>query len=257
MNHYLYKITNLETNEYYLGVRSCKCLPEEDKYMGSSSIWNKQFIKNNKKILYKEILNSSFNSRKDANESEVKLLKEHELDPLCINVLYDIIPSHLGKKQTEEWINKRKRSGEQNGMFGKHHTEETKKIISEKIKGKVVSEEVRQKISIAQKNRVRTEEEKKNMSNAAKEAYIKGTRKATKTTPCKITNINTGEIEYFDQIKYFSDKYNLNYSSVKSCMRQNGKYKNYKMEYVASNSDVTRKSDENGENLEQIIPSEV
>lgn len=31
-----------------------------------------------------------------------------------------------GTKQTEEWINKRKMFGERNGMFGKHHSEETK-----------------------------------------------------------------------------------------------------------------------------------
>ena len=25
MNHYTYKITNIKTNEFYVGVRSCKC----------------------------------------------------------------------------------------------------------------------------------------------------------------------------------------------------------------------------------------
>lgn len=40
MKHYLYKITNIETNQYYVGVRSHKD-PNIDKYMGSSSIWTK------------------------------------------------------------------------------------------------------------------------------------------------------------------------------------------------------------------------
>ncbi len=35
MKHYLYKITNIYTNEFYVGVRSNKD-PESDKYMGSS-----------------------------------------------------------------------------------------------------------------------------------------------------------------------------------------------------------------------------
>ena len=43
--------------------------------------------------------------------------------------------SHKGKKQTEEWINKRKRSGEQNGMYGKKLSKESRKIISQKTKG--------------------------------------------------------------------------------------------------------------------------
>ena len=39
--NYTYKITNIETQEFYVGVRSCKCKIEDDKYMGSSSIWTK------------------------------------------------------------------------------------------------------------------------------------------------------------------------------------------------------------------------
>jgi hypothetical protein len=48
----IYKITNIETNQYYIGVRSHK-EPIIDKYMGSSSIWTKNWIKNNKDILIK------------------------------------------------------------------------------------------------------------------------------------------------------------------------------------------------------------
>ena len=41
MKHYLYKITNLQTDQFYIGVRSSND-PATDKYMGSSSIWNKK-----------------------------------------------------------------------------------------------------------------------------------------------------------------------------------------------------------------------
>lgn len=40
------------------------------------------------------------------------------------------------------------RSGKNNGFFGKHHTEETKKIISKIHKGKILTEEQKQKISL-------------------------------------------------------------------------------------------------------------
>ena len=48
MYHYNYKITNISTGEFYIGVRSCKCSIEEDSYMGSSSIWNKIYVKEHK-----------------------------------------------------------------------------------------------------------------------------------------------------------------------------------------------------------------
>ena len=56
MYHYNYKITNISTGEFYIGVRSCKCSIEEDSYMGSSSIWNKIYVKEHKDKLKKEIL---------------------------------------------------------------------------------------------------------------------------------------------------------------------------------------------------------
>ncbi len=37
--------------------------------------------------------------------------------------------------------------GERNGMYGKHHTEETKKKISEALTGREISDEQKQKIS--------------------------------------------------------------------------------------------------------------
>ena len=47
--NYTYKITNTEIQEFYVGVRSCDCEIREDKYMGSSSIWTKIYIKEHKK----------------------------------------------------------------------------------------------------------------------------------------------------------------------------------------------------------------
>jgi hypothetical protein len=101
MKHYLYKITNIETKQYYVGVRSHK-EPIIDKYMGSSSIWTKDWIKDNKYILIKEIIDDSFQTREDANIGEVELLQKCESDDFCINCLYKRIPSHLGIKQSEE-----------------------------------------------------------------------------------------------------------------------------------------------------------
>lgn len=147
MKHYLYKITNLQTNQFYIGVRSSND-PSSDKYMGSSSIWDKKWIKENIQYLKKEILDETFLDRKSANLAEVELLKKYENDNLCINCLYDIIPSHLGTKQSEEWIKKRIKSGEQANMYGKHHSEETKEKISKKLLGREVTKSTREKLGM-------------------------------------------------------------------------------------------------------------
>lgn len=180
MYHYNYKITNTETGEFYIGVRSCKCPIELDSYMGSSSVWNKIYIKEHSSCLRKEIL-ETFETRKLANGGEVKLLKQVEQDPLCINKYFDYTPDLTGTKQTPEWIEKRKLFGERNGMFGKHHTEEAKKSMSEKLTGRILSEETRKKIGNAHRGKVYGEETREKISKARQKLR-------------KIENINTGEI---------------------------------------------------------------
>lgn len=56
-----------------------------------------------------------------------------------------------GQKHSQETKDKMSKiqSKEGNGFYNRHHTEETKKSISDKLKGKVFSEETRKKISQA------------------------------------------------------------------------------------------------------------
>ena len=253
MKHYLYKITNTITNQYYIGVRSSND-PNTDKYMGSSSIWTKEWIKNNKEILKKEVLNDSFLDRKSANIAEVELLKQHKDDELCINCLYEIIPSHLGRKQSEEWINKRIKSGEQANMYGKHHSDETKEIISNKLKGRIVSEETKEKIGNAHRNKIVSESQKQKQSETMKKKISSGELKKTYKSII-VENIIDNTIEYFEGCILFAEKYNLNYGSVKSSLRKGTIYlKKYKITYAASISNDSSKLGENGENLEVDNP---
>ena len=66
------------------------------------------------------------------------------------------------------------RTGKKNPFFGKKHSEETRKKISEANKGKHLSEETRIKISEAQKGKKRSEETRIKMSAAAKRRWAKG-----------------------------------------------------------------------------------
>lgn len=74
--HYTYFLTAVEPFQgmkYYIGVRSCEGNPENDKYIGSSKIINRNKIQVEKHIL------STWSSRKEAVSHEVLL---HD----CFNV---------------------------------------------------------------------------------------------------------------------------------------------------------------------------
>ena len=242
--HYNYKITNLETKEFYIGVRSCSCEIEDDPYMGSSSIWTKLYIKEHKSTLKKEIV-ATFSTRKEANAGEVELLKAVKDNPLCIDKYFDYTPDMTGTKQTPEWIEKRKMFGEKNGMFGKHHTEETKKQISEKLKGRVISEETRRKIGDFHRGKVYGEETRKKISKARQKIR-------------HIENIHTGEswdISITEFIEMFPEQ-NLNANSMRKAAQEHCIYKKtYRItECAAFDSNINSKSGKNGEPLEVDNP---
>ena len=70
MYHYVYLLTHIETNEFYIGVRSSKVTPEEDDYIGSMVTWQAD-----KKKLKKETLCICVN-RRVAEITERALIKE-------------------------------------------------------------------------------------------------------------------------------------------------------------------------------------
>lgn len=80
--------------------------------------------------------------------------------------------SFYGKKHSKETLRilsekASKRTREKNSFYGKKHTEETKKKIAEKLKGKsYLTEEGRKRISEANKNKIITEEYSKKLSEA-------------------------------------------------------------------------------------------
>ncbi len=86
--HYVYKITHVETNEFYIGSRTCNCNPELDiDYLGSMKTW-----KPDKAKLIKEILKSDFKTRNEANIFESDLIKSQISDKLNKN--YNIPSDH-------------------------------------------------------------------------------------------------------------------------------------------------------------------
>lgn len=157
MYHYTYKI-HYSTGKFYIGVRTSKCLPEEDtKYIGSSKYTP------NDLIIKKEIL-KVFETREKAIEHEVYL---HNIYDIAINPLFYNQAKQTskkfdvtGKKQSKEHSDKIRKA-----KLGHRHSkeimnkiaatrEETYRRLREK-QGYIrkMPEEVKQKIRVANKGK--------------------------------------------------------------------------------------------------------
>ena len=173
--HYTYLITDTETKEFYIGVRSCECDPSEDPYMGSMKSWKKQ--ENFNQDRHKKTVLSVYPNREEANEAEFELIEKFIKDPLNRNYHNRKTYCSLGLTHSEE--TKRKISeaskGKKHPMYGKTHSEETKQKISEACKDKTLSEETKRKMSEVKKGKKHpmygktlSEETKRKMSEAKK-----------------------------------------------------------------------------------------
>lgn len=126
MTHYVYKIIDKITNEYYFGSRSCNCLAKDDVYMGSMKVW-----KPNSDNLIKEILNDTFLDRISAIEYESNIIKLHIKDSLNQNYHIPTLGFHTnGRTQSEvertnrsnHRIQHRLSEGNNNPMYNKTHS---------------------------------------------------------------------------------------------------------------------------------------
>ncbi len=86
MNHYVYQTTHDATGRFYRGVRSCKCEPEFDPYLGSGTVITNLVRKHGRDAFTKVVL-STHESREEALAAEAELvpLELIESDPLCLN----------------------------------------------------------------------------------------------------------------------------------------------------------------------------
>lgn len=141
--HYIYKVTNIINNHYYIGKHSTNNI--DDGYFGSGFALRKAFKKYGKENFKKEIIKFC-NSEDDAYklESELVTIKEVK-NKEC----YNLITGGSGAG-----------AGENNYMYGKSHSQETKDKITEKLsyyaekrKGVKRSNSVKKKISESKKGK--------------------------------------------------------------------------------------------------------
>lgn len=95
-----------------------------------------------------------------------KIAASNRLRRLSDETKEKIRQGHLGKKLTEE--QKARLKGRPSSFLGKHHTEESKKLLREANLGRVLSEEHVRKVADANTGKKRTEEQRKHISNSLK-----------------------------------------------------------------------------------------
>jgi group I intron endonuclease len=151
MKYYIYQTTNLKNGKIYIGYHASENI-ENDSYLGSGKLLRKAIKKHGKENFIREIL-FEYNTSEEAFAKELEIVNEEFVER---EDTYNIWPGGVGgslpgdkspffgKKHTDE--SKRKMS-ENNYMKGKHHTEETKEKLSKAHSGKILSDETKEKLS--------------------------------------------------------------------------------------------------------------
>ncbi len=237
MNHYTYMITvknPTDARRLYLGVRSCKVIPEEDFYFGSCKpfrAWQKQ---HGTGCLEKQVL-AVWPTREEALSHEILL---HD----C----FDVAANPEFWNQAKQTAEKFDTSGTTHIAYNKgmKWTDEQKKRLSQIRKGRVISEETRIKISQAQKGRKMPEERRLKLVG----------KKASEETRLKQRLAKLGKTTW-SKGKKFSDEHRANLSAAKMGVEAWNKNRAWtdkekeKLSEAAKNRKVDRQRNEKGQYL--------
>lgn len=155
--NFVYKIT-FNNGLYYFGQHKTDNL--DDNYLGSSKLVQ-ELINNNPGLEYKREILVYCKTQEELNKWERYYIKQfYTTDYKCLNRSCCTCITNYKKNNKP--------------MLGKHHTEETKRKISESNKGRKMSEEFKQKMAIISKDkrpmlgRHHTEESKNKISESNK-----------------------------------------------------------------------------------------
>lgn len=169
---YIYLIINKVNGKTYVGQRKSSKEWYEDKYMGSGKLLKKAKQKYGIENFEKFLIQHCY-SREEADKAERFWIAEYR---------------RRGKAEYNI------AGGGHGGVAfkGRHHSEETKRKMSEAHKGQYVSEETRRKLSESHKGRHLTEEAKRKVSesNRGRVAWNKGKHYCKETK--KLSEVRKG-----------------------------------------------------------------
>jgi len=224
---YVYKITNLINGIIYIGQKKGK-IEKTKNYYGSGNIISKALRKYGKEKFYKGII-CLCKSKEDLNEKEIYYISYYR--SLGIK-LYNITDGGLGGKGL---------SGKLNGMYGRKHSEERLKKMSEMNKGKNNfwygktgklssaygkpgtmlgkhhSEESKEKTRNALKNRIFTKEHIEKLKIAAKRIDNSGKLNPKSKSVLQIDKTTNKIIKKWDCIREVERELKILHSGISRC----------------------------------------
>jgi group I intron endonuclease len=269
----VYKISNVLSDRYYIGyskninkrfcVHRCKLKNSCHDNIFLQRAYN---LDGEDKFIY-EIIHRC-NTEKEAKEIELQYLTDLSIRDKLYNLNYnnsggDLLTNHpdkesirekiikscaetMSKMNSEERKQKYAKNGERNGMYGKTHTEEARKIFSELhkgntyTKGKKASEETRQKFSKMRKNKNTGEENPFFGKHHTEETIQKIIDKNRGRLPPNIIKISIDGIVYISMTDA-SRQLNIPTPTVLWRLKsKNPKFDNYK--YVNTEENFTQPS---------------
>lgn len=220
----VYKTTNIITNKIYVG----KDMRDDPNYIGSGFLLKKSIAKYGKDNFVKEVLQRC---------SDVDVLNEaekfwiRELNSICpngYNIAFggtggDVFTNHPNKERYRQNLSVAC-SGALNGMYGRHHTEQTKIKISEHHKScqtiietlhkntRMLTGKKNAKLSESKKRYYESDEHRLKTSNSVKQYY--STLSDEQKSDFRQSKIQSFENfkksdRYNDYVKNMSDKINL------------------------------------------------
>lgn len=160
--YYIYLIVNNVNGKTYVGQRKSSKEWYEDKYMGSGTrlgLAKKKYgIENFEKFLIQYCY-----SKEETDKAEKFWIAEYRRRG---KAEYNIADGGYGSAGFHHTDETKRRLSE--AHKGKHLSEETKRKLSEANKGKLVSEETKRKLSEAKKGKLVSEETRRKLSEANK-----------------------------------------------------------------------------------------
>ena len=84
-SHYVYRIDRPATGEFYIGIRTCKCDPLSDSYMGSGTLLKAKMA--GRQPEFKKTILVIVQTRREALRIEGSLVGQEQVaDPMCLNL---------------------------------------------------------------------------------------------------------------------------------------------------------------------------
>ena len=271
MSNYTYMVTNKLNGKVYVGSHSWSGEGLDSNYYGSGIAITRAVKKYGKENFQVEVL-YYYSTVEECRADEERILTEYNVRdcPHSYNIKNAAVgwtsedmkgennpnygkrgkdTSMYGKHHTEEARRKisQAMTGEKHPLYGKHHTEEVRKKIAQAMTGennpnygKNFSEEQKQKMSQAHKGKKHTEEARKKISQANKgKTLSEETRKKIsqannyRKTPVVAIQKDTGRVRMFLSQHECSRVLGADQGHINKCLKGRQKtHKGYAFKYI-------------------------